>query len=62
MIARISDGRRLLLLPKRGPVTIPGVASGESARISIRAIDAALLRGPEATLRVKPVRKKRRRR
>jgi len=50
----LSDGRRLLFLPKRTTrqLTLPGVAAGTRASVTVRGLSAIGRRGPRAQARI----------
>jgi hypothetical protein len=56
--ATLSDGRVLVLLPKAPKVTIGGVAKSTSAAFTVRGEDRNGIAGPRATVRVKAVKVK----
>jgi hypothetical protein len=56
--AQLSDGRVLVLAPKAPKITIGGVAKATSATITVRGEDRNRIAGPRATLRVKAVKAK----
>jgi hypothetical protein len=56
--ATLSDGRVLVLAPKAPKITISGVAKSTSATVIVRGQDRNGIAGPRATVRVKAVKAK----
>ena len=57
---RVSDGRRVLFLPKNSKraVRLPGVRRGQRARVTVRGVSATGRRGPRASVRVRSARRR----